>query len=455
MKISELVLHNFRKYDEAFLQFHPHFNVLIGNNGKGKTTVLDALAMLLNTYFLGGKLTTGGVTIKPSDARAVFREVEGQIFRETLPEVWLEALAVVGDDPPIRWRRDLGDRGRNAKNFSKKGTEARNHVAHSEEVEVDLPLLVYYGAGRLWDKHDDTDMDSPSSRLAGYRYCLDPKSDHKAFEKWFKRLSLAKLQKGKEISALDAVTNSVTFCIPGARNFYFDAAYDQLMIELDHEGLVPFDDLSDGYRNMVGIIADIAHRASRLNPHFGMDAALKTQGIVLIDEIDLHLHPKWQRRVVSDLKRAFPLLQFIVSSHSPFILQSLEPGEVIDLERKLKAGEAGSIPDGIAAPASEAKYANRSIEDITEEVMKIPVPQRGERYQRMHDAAIEYFRLLNEVSGGASDKRKDQIKANLDELSSPFSENIAYHAFLEMKRLASGVDGDLDLDTTTDAVCDQ
>ncbi len=57
MKISELVLHNFRRYEEAFFQFHPHFNVLIGKTGKGKTTVLDALAILLNTYFQGGKMS--------------------------------------------------------------------------------------------------------------------------------------------------------------------------------------------------------------------------------------------------------------------------------------------------------------------------------------------------------------------------------------------------------------
>ncbi|MCQ4247153.1 AAA family ATPase [Stutzerimonas decontaminans] len=441
MKISELVLHNFRKYDDALLQFNPRFNVLIGNNGKGKTTVLDALAMLLNTYFQGGKLTTGGGTIKASDARAVFSEVEGQVFRQASSEVWLEAEAVVENTPPVRWRRELGDRGGKAKKFVKKGQETRDRVIKSQGDDIDLPLFLYYGAGRLWDKHDDVEIDSPSSRLAGYRYCLDPKSDHKAFEKWFKRLSLASLQKKKDIPALASVTNAVTSCIPGARNFYFDAGYDHLMLELDHEGLVPFDDLSDGYRNMVGIIADIAHRASRLNPHHGTGAAKKTQGIVLIDEIDLHLHPKWQRRVVSDLKGAFPCMQFIVSTHSPFILQSLDAGEVIDLERGLRPAQADSIPDGIAAPASDAKYSNRSIEDIIEEVMKIPVPQRGERFQKMYEAAIEYFRLLNEASGDVTEERKKAIKAKLDDLSSPFSDNVAYHAFLQMKRLVSGIDG--------------
>ena len=73
--------------------------------------------------------------------------------------------------------------------------------------------------------------------------------------------------------------------------------------------------------------------------------------------------------------------------------------------------------------------------------MNIPVPQRGERYQKMYDAAIEYFLLLDETAGDISDERKAAVKADLDRLSSPFSDNVAYHAFLEMKRLVSGIDG--------------
>ncbi|WP_321782807.1 AAA family ATPase [Paraburkholderia sp. J94] len=447
MKISELVLYNFRRYEEAFFQFNPQFNVLIGNNGKGKTTVLDALALLLNTYFQGSKLTTGGGTIKNSDAHAVYKEIEGQVFYEPTTDVWLEATAAVGNER-IQWRRDLGDRGGKAKTLVKKGKEARDRV--TKQSDVDLPLLLYYGAGRLWDKHDDIETDQPASRLMGYRYCLDPKSDHKAFEKWFKRLSLSRLQKQVEIPALDAVSNAVTACIPGAQSFFFDIGYDHLMVKLDHEGLIPFDDLSDGYRNMIGIIADIAHRASRLNPQFGAEAARKTQGIVLIDEIDLHLHPKWQRRVVTDLKDSFPALQFIVSTHSPFILQSLESGEVIDLGRGLKPAQARSIPTDIAAPASDAKYVNRSIEDIVEDVMKVPVPQRGERYQQMYNAALEYFRLLKEPPQDGSEELKAKLKQRLDQLSSPFSDNVAYHAFLEMQRMASGIDGAPDASSPRD-----
>lgn len=134
--------------------------------------------------------------------------------------------------------------------------------------------------------------------------------------------------------ALESVRNAVKTCISGAEHFYFDIANDTFMIDLGNNELCLFNNLSDGYRNMAAMAADIAHRAAGLNPHLGEKAATESSGVVLIDEIDLHLHPHWQRRVVSDLQRAFPRIQFIATTHSPFIIQSLSPGQVIDLENE-------------------------------------------------------------------------------------------------------------------------
>lgn len=438
MKLLHLTLQNFRRYEAARFHFHQHFTVLIGNNGKGKTTVLDAAAMVLNTYFQGARLPTGGGNIGKADARFLFIEKEGQVFQEQKAEVSLNATAAINGSP-VSWQRDMGDRGGKAKALVRLGMQDRAMV--KEGQSPDLPLLLYYGAGRLWNLHDDIETEKPTSQLDAYRYCLDPKSDQKAFEKWFKKLAYAELQKRSRIPATDVVRQAVMACIPGALDFYHDTDYDALTIKLEKEGLVPFNSLSDGYRNMVGMVADIAHRAARLNPHHGIDAAVKTQGVVLIDEIDLHLHPRWQRRVVLDLKKAFPALQFIASTHSPFILQSLEPGEVIDLDQVWNLEEMAALPEGVAAPGPGAAFTNRSIEDIVESVMRVPVPQRGQRYQDMHDAAKAYFAVL-ESADGADEVTRQLLKQRLDELSAPFSDNVAYHAFLEMKRLAAGMGSD-------------
>ena len=435
MKISNLVLHNFRKYEHARFNFHDQFTVLIGDNGAGKTTILDALSLMLGTYLQGSKIKTGRSVIGKEEARLFPVEKEGQSFLEPAPEVYLTCESLFRERP-LFWRRDLGDRGGKAKDLVNIGTEDRLQISRKESP--DLPLLLYYGAGRLWDIHRNIETEKPRSQLDAYRFCLDPKSDQKAFEKWFKKLSFTEIQKKQSIPALEAVKASVLACIPDAVRFFHDIDDDLIVIDLQSTGLMPFNYLSDGYRNMVGMVADIAHRASRLNPQYGADAARETSGVVLIDEIDLHLHPSWQRRVVGDLQAAFPKLQFIATTHSPFILQSLDPGEVIDLDHDVALQQIETAPVGIAAPGPGHEFSSRPIEDIVEEVMGVPVPQRSRRYQEMYDAAKEYYRVLRQTQG-ADERVKVELKARLDELSAPFSENVAYHAFLEMERLDAGL----------------
>ena len=435
MKISNIVLHNFKKYEHARFNFHDQFTGLIGENGAGKTTILDALSVMLGTYLQGSNIKTGRGVIGKADARLFPVEKEGQIFLESEPEVNLTA-EIIFRGSNLLCRRDIGDRGGKAKELVNIAVEDRLQISRKESP--DLPLLLYYGSGRLWDIHRNIETEKPRSQLDAYRFCLDPKSDQKAFEKWFKKLSFSELQKKQMSVGLEVVKTAVLSCIPDAVRFFHDVDNDLILIDLKTSGLMPFNNLSDGYRNMVGMVADIAHRASRLNPQYGADAARETSGVVLIDEIDLHLHPSWQRRVVGDLQKAFPKLQFIATTHSPFILQSLDPGEVIDLDQANDLQRIAAAPAGIAAPGPGHEFSSRPLEDIVEEVMGVPVPQRSRRYQEMYDAAKEYYRVLQQAPG-ANERVKAELKARLDKLSAPFSDNIAYHAFLEMERLDAGL----------------
>ena len=104
------MLRNFRRYEDAKFNFHERFTVLIGNNGAGKTTVLDAMAMALNTYFQGSKITTGVVTIKKDDARLIITEKGSQTFREPQKEVYLESGAYLHGNY-LTWVREISDRG--------------------------------------------------------------------------------------------------------------------------------------------------------------------------------------------------------------------------------------------------------------------------------------------------------------------------------------------------------
>ena len=438
MKLLKIKLSNFRRYETAWFQFHPRFTVLTGENGKGKTTVLDAIAVMLGTCFKNSKIRAGQSVLRKTDARSVMHEKGGQVYFEdrhsidgkvTYDHVYIEAEAVIHNNNVI-WRRFVGT--------TAWGVPDVNLIKNALAYDTSLPLLLYYGSGRLWTVQQTITTEKPGSRLDAYQNCLNPKSDQKAFEKWFKSLSYAELQKHQKLPALDAVKQAVLTCIPDAEEFYFDTLQDQILIKLKHEGYVPFNNLSDGYRNIIAMVADIAYRAVRLNPHLENEAAKQTEGIVLIDEIDMHLHPKWQRQIVRDLQQAFPKLQFIATTHSPFILQSLEPGEVIDLNRTPLLSEIENVPTGIAAPGPADQYSNRSIEDIVEDVMGVAVPQRSERYQQMYEAAKKYYQVLQQAEDANPDLQQS-LKKKLDELSEPFSDNVAYHAFLEMERMAAGL----------------
>ena len=448
MKIHELRLKNFRKFEDSVFRFNSEtgVSVLIGDNATGKTAILDALSVMMGSYLLDFKAGVGR-HIRKEEVR--LKQVTlGETV--TLEPQWDEGVTlsckaslaeIAGDNDALReemiWARELkSESGKTtrirAKNIASAGKAARGKVEKGEEVL--LPVFGYYGTGRLWHLKQNISLSKPDSRSVGYRDCLDPASSHKLFFKWFAQYEQAAMQEGKRFGVLEAVRHAVKTCIPGCQNFYFSIQHQQLMIYLESGELYSFDNLSDGYRNMLAIVADIAHRAARLNPHLMDEAALKTPGIVLIDEVDLHLHPKWQRRVLNDLREAFPKVQFIVSTHSPFIIQSLKPGEVIDLNSELPTDTEGET----ASPAPKESFSDRSIEDIVEGVMGVEVPARSQRWQQMNEVAMEYYKLLDEAEG-ASDEAKAILKDRLDRLSAPFSDNVAYHAFLEMKRIKAGL----------------
>ncbi len=199
----------------------------------------------------------------------------------------------------------------------------------------------------------------PGSQMLGYVDCLEPASSQKQLVRWWKTMEMAGIQRGEKIRVLEAVKAAISNCLEDWDNVTYDLLEDEIIATAKDGNILPFRMLSDGVRNMLGMVADIAYRAGVLNPHLEGDSARQTPGIVLIDEIDLHLHPKWQRKVVEDLRRTFPEIQFFATTHSEHIVQSLRPGELINLDER------------------EGEYYNKSVEDITEDIMGVELPQRS------------------------------------------------------------------------------
>lgn len=153
--------------------------------------------------------------------------------------------------------------------------------------------------------------------------------------------------------------------MPSAADVRFDTDRDQVVLTINGE-TQPFDNLSAGQRMMVALVADLAIKAVTQNAFLVTSEELEadpaklplvlqeTTGLVLIDELDVHLHPKWQRRVAKDLKTTFPGIQFVCTSHSPQVLGELEPEEIRLM------GDAGvTIP-----PRSFGIDSSRILEEI-------------------------------------------------------------------------------------------
>jgi predicted ATP-binding protein involved in virulence len=111
----------------------------------------------------------------------------------------------------------------------------------------------------------------------------------------------------------------------------------------DEYGVLKVELLSDGIRSVLAMVGDIAYRCIKLNPHLGLNAAKETQGVIMIDEVEMHLHPAWQQTVLVDLIKAFPKIQFIVTTHSPQVISTVPSHQIRILdENNVYSAEAGT-----------------------------------------------------------------------------------------------------------------
>jgi predicted ATP-binding protein involved in virulence len=297
------------------------------------------------------------------------------------------------------------------------------------DESVVLPVVAYYGAGRLWEPMRDTtrrhgnpqpsgdDLRRETSRLAGYSDCIDRRTNARDFARWMARQDQISYQQDQATLFYRMVRAVASGMVEDAEDIRYDKGREEVVVEFGGGRLVPFSMLSDGQRNLLALAGDLAVRMIRLNLPLGEQALVETPGVVLIDELDLHLHPAWQRRVVEDLRRFFPRVQFIATTHSPFIIQSLRSQELINLDP--------SIEIDLESPGEQ------SIEDITEGIMGVPVPQRSQRYMDMMHAAERYFSLLE---AQATQAALAEAKLALDEVSVPFGEDPGFQALLALER---------------------
>ncbi|MFT4926692.1 MAG: putative ATP-binding protein involved in virulence [Phenylobacterium sp.] len=438
MKIHKIDIENFKLFSAQEFTFHPEFNLLVGVNGSGKTSLLRAIAVALggwaHAYFKNddnlrpildeeireiqidrrfdkSKSTTISAT---GEARVIDRNGDGKNATVN----WIRQRRQGSDATKISSMVQYGSYPQKYPiSFDEQGSDILNYIESGRLFN--LPVIAFYECDRLWLAKQKLDIEASASkrysRFDPYKDCFHTGADHHAIGEWLLKQELAFLQKKQQSAVLLAIKNAAIAALEDCVDLTFDFDESRVMVEFENDVIVPFEHLSDGQRIMLGLFCDIARRAAILNPHIKEDINASVSGIVLIDELDLHLHPKWQRLVIENLRRTFPKIQFICTTHSAFLIQSLRDSE----ELIMLGGEP------------LADYANKGIEEITKN-MGVSRPDVSMRYEDQKEAAKSYLQLLDQAALSPKDKQ-EEYKRLLAEKIAPFAGNPAYQAFLELK----------------------
>ena len=476
MRLETLYLQNFRGYAERTFSLHPQFNLVIGENGAGKTSFLEAAAIAIGSWLLGFP-GHDSRNILERDVRRVLDSVENR-YRE-LPQYPVRVRATgalhiaragrVGEREeikyfgqntkgqlypyllPVDWERSIeatgGKTTRRGAAKLKVWADKMAHAVSASEPRI-LPLIRYFGAGRLWESVRDTqgkalskhkgrqpaelaenadeldrafhDFEVLSKPFYGYRMSVDKRCNPDDLLRWMGVERHSELDEETPSRALRLVYQAIQSMLPEIASVRYSVKLRTLVLKYQNGEQHTFSELSDGYRNVVAMAADLAIKAAMLNPQLAEKALEMTPGVVLIDELDLHLHPKWQRRVIADLRRTFPMLQFICTTHSPFLIQSLRSGEELIM---LDAGQP------------TANLAHMPVEEIAQGIMGVSNTEVSQEYESMKQVAKHYLETLEAAAMAPADKQA-AYQRQLAEAIAPYAHNPAYQAFLEMKRVA-------------------
>jgi predicted ATP-binding protein involved in virulence len=331
MKIQRLKLFNFRGIGSLEVDFTERTTAFVGVNGVGKSTVLDALAIALSQLIW--RINEHPLKARPialDDIRqgADFARIEIELSIDHQFVKWATVTNRKKGQysDPLR-KSDLDDLNEFVKRLISEWTQNE-----SKQQLCDFPLAVYYDVNRaVLDVPMRVREKLMNTPYEVYQDALDHGgADFKRFFIWFRnREDYENEQRRDSVNfrdrALEAVRSAISLFTMFSDLRIRRHPLRMTVVKKGQEFNVA--QLSDGERNMLALVGDLARRLSVLN--FSLPNPNAGRGVVLLDEIDLHLHPRWQREVVQKLEQTFPNCQFIITTHSPQILGELRPRSVM------------------------------------------------------------------------------------------------------------------------------
>ena len=402
MKIKHLKIKSFRGIGDLTIEFDARQpTVFIGVNGVGKSSILDCLAILLS-WFLA-RIEHSPEEIKISDVRRGIILSEGRPFSpDDIKNGWEEtqgeiAFSIDGIDEDINWSLKQ-DRKVSRKTIvigKPKGSEQQPQIESianeirskwEENYKFDIPLAVYYPVNRsvldvpLEINHSSSfkQIDAYEGALSGIRINFD------RFFQWFRIIEDAENEERRDDinyrdRQLEAVRKAISSLLG---NDLKDLRvrrkpWLRMTVQKGDEELI-VEQLSDGEKSLLALAGDLARRLAIAKP--SLPDPLQGSAVVLIDEIEQHLHPAWQRKVISRLTETFPNCQFIITTHSPQVISKVQPDSIYILAKE---------GDNIVTKRPSSSFG-RDSNRILEDLMDV-----DERPSEIKEQLLELFRLID------------------------------------------------------------
>jgi predicted ATP-binding protein involved in virulence len=438
MKIQHIKIQNFRGIDELNLDFgSDNINVLIGVNGVGKSSVIDCLCLLLSAYvkklrevFRQQKLqqslennyivSNGSIINGNVSGDVIINNYEGlggnnviqhsQKQKSEIDDIKNGAnffkleILVNHDHEDFAWSKStMRDGEKSAKISDENGlVDLVNEIVPSYLPDFSVPLVLCYLVNRavldisldLSDTSNFTQLKAFDDSLTGTQTGFDE------FFRWFRSLEDLENEERRDAPEyrdhrLEAVRKALPKFMPEFTNLRIRRAPLRMTVFKQGQELI-INQLSDGEKCLLAMVSDLARRLAIANP--SLADPLQGEGIVLIDEIELHFHPKWQRGILPTLSSTFPNCQFIVSTHSPQIVSDVQPDAIYLLQQ---------TPQGLIASHAVGSYG-RDSNQILEDLMGVP-----DRPIHIKDRLQQLFRLIDDGNLDGAQQLKEQLEQQI------------------------------------------
>ena len=337
--LEKVHIMNYKAIDKIYIDLQPGINLLIGDNGAGKTSVLEGIAVALSGLFVN----VAGVSTKnfvKEDARMIINSLGDASTSVTYCEPILAGCSLkICDGKDFQWCR-----------FKEEMSEPHTKIDDkavcmwmkklTNQTDSILPLVSYQSAARTWKaRRGDfgTELQKKlDDRRCGYIGCLDYSMHVKAIQQWCMKQEITVVNKGKvrEYETFKSIIS--TFMkeineLDETPEVYYSPQFGELAYKDSKEDMA-ISKLSAGYQSLLWMIMDLAYRVCLLNPELSDRSQIN--GIVLIDEIDMHLHPKWQWNIIKAFSTTFENVQFIIATHSPIVISSAKETNLILLDEE-------------------------------------------------------------------------------------------------------------------------